>query len=646
MQLHEEVTPVTNAGVQETPSVPMAMGSLLADMNHDIRTSVNSVRGMLALLLDTGLTPSQQEYARSAQHSVDTLMESLERIVDMSLIESNRFQLNQSPFDLLLEMQAACTGKEACARARGISLAIHYPPALRLYGDAARLREAASVLIDVALQCAAGEHLSAAMSTTYLTGGRFRVDIAVRAAQLSEDGVRLASLMNQTIAEGVGAIGGSKEMLGIGLCARLVQLMDGILAVDRTEAPGATFRISIELPLAEDALDTVRALVLSDQAENWKAALAPLECHGLHLDAYDSAIKGLDAVESAAVQAPYQIILLGHQVEGMDPGVFASAIRGNRAYRNALLVLLDVSSGNVPRPGDGFSAYVGSASDPVSIESIMADLCIAVTNGAGESSPTMPEAGRKEELRPATFAGCTVLVADDNPVNQQVAARMLEKLGCNAAVAADGMQAVEMHTWKRFDLILMDCDMPVLDGLEATQRIRQAEGTERRTPIIALTACTGQGEQELCIAAGMDDFLSKPIRPQMLCDVLARWLPVPGPVAGAQLAPACEDELEEVKEMFGADFAELAALYQHDGPPRLAALREASAAGDIEKVAKVAHAFSGSSASIGATGLSSTCRKVEAAAKAGSLEDLDQQIATIENEYRRVCGKLKSLLTS
>lgn len=252
--------------------------------------------------------------------------------------------------------------------------------------------------------------------------------------------------------------------------------------------------------------------------------------------------------------------------------------------------------------------------------------------------------GVSGETAPA-YSSYTILVADDNPVNQQLAARMLEKLGCKTGVAANGMEAIEMHARKRFDLILMDCEMPVLDGLEATQRIRAAGGTGRRTPIIALTAFTGQGEQERCIAAGMDDFLSKPIRPQLLGDVLARWLVRPSTTA-ADAGTACEDELEEVRTMFGADFAELASLYQNDGAPRLAAMREAAAIGDCAKLAKLAHAFGGSCASIGATGLASLSKTLEIAAKAGSLEDFDQRMAGIENEYRRVCGKLQSLLTS
>jgi len=508
MHLHEESAAAPDAASQDKNGM-LAMGALLADMNHEIRTTVNGVRGMLELLIDTGLTPSQEEYARTARHNVDSLLDSLERIVDMSLIESNSFRFNHARFDLLPEIRAALAGKAQSARCKGIELAIDYPSSVRLQGDAARLRGAFSAMADIALRCAAGETMSLACSTALL-GESCRIVLEARVPQLSEDGARLASLLPATAARSLrDAAFHGKDLLGIAVCTRLVQMMQGTVTVDYSKPAAAVIRLAVELPLA-----------------------------------------------------------------------------GGQPDR----------------------------------------LPVSETDAA------------------SSHAGCRVLVADDNPVNQQVAARMLEKLGCKADVAADGMQAIEMHTWNRFDLILMDCEMPVLDGLEATRRIRATEGPARRTPIIALTASTGQGEQERCLAAGMNDYLTKPIRPQMLADVLARWLPRPAPLPREESSAACEDELDEVKAMFGKDFGELAALYQRDGPPRLAALREAVTEGNFAKFAKVAHALGGSSASIGATGLSALCKAAETAAKSGPLEDIEKKLAAIETEYRRVCGKLQSLL--
>lgn len=640
MHIHDEIAAAPAAGGHEK-NTTLAMGSLLAEMNHDIRTSMNGVRGMLELLLDTGLTPSQQEYARTAQHNVDTLLESLERIVDMSLIETNSFRFNQAPFDLLQEAHAALAGKPASGRSRGLDVSIAYPPSLRLHGDAARLREAFSALGDVALQCAGGEVMSLACSASYLPGGMCRIVLEARIPQSSEDSANLASAMGGT--DPAPGDVGSRDLLGMAVCIRLVHMMKGTITIDRANPPATALRISIDLPLATDAMAGTRALILAEHPGQLDAATAALARLGMQCDFFESAFEGLAAIDAAARNGvPYRLVLLEPHLQGMDANVLGSAIRTNPAHRNAFVVLLDHANERLLQPDDGFSARLNTSASPADMEATLAWLCIA---GNGEPAASSGSADTQRDGATApSYSGCTVLVADDNSVNQQVATRMLEKLGCKAAVAADGMQAIEMHTWKRFDLILMDCEMPVLDGFEATQRIRAAEGPERKTPIIALTACTGQGEQERCLAAGMDDFLSKPIRPQMLGDVLARWLPRPS--ASAVDADAfCEDELDEVKEMFGADFAELASLYQNDGTPRLAAMREAAAAGDCAKVAKVAHAFGGSCASIGATGLSALSKTVETAAKAGSLEGFDQKMAAIENEYRRVCGKLQSLLT-
>ncbi|WP_420476312.1 response regulator [Noviherbaspirillum sp. ST9] len=619
----------------------LAMGSLLAEMNHDIRTSMNGVRGILELLIDTGLTPSQQAYARTAQHNVDTLLESLERIVDMSLIETNSFRFNQAPFDLLQEVHAALAGKQESGRVKGLEVSITYPAPIRLHGDAARLRAALSALGDVALHCAAGEFMTLACSARYLPGGKCRIGLEAKIPQSSQNSARLASVLGSADPMPAGA--GSLDTLGMAVCTRLVQMMKGTITIDQANPPATLLRTSIDLPIAADALEGTRVLVLATRRGQMAPAAATLARHGLQVDFLETAHEGLAAIDLAARNgAPYRVVVLEPHLGGMDAGVLGSAIKTNQAHRDTLIVLMDDAVHRSPRTDDNFAGSLSMSANAVEMEAALASLCMA-GNGEAPSSSGLQGIQRKQDAAP-DYSGYKILVADDNPVNQQVAARMLEKLGCKAAVAADGMQAIEMHTWNRFDLILMDCEMPVLDGLEATQRIRAAEGTERRTPIIALTACTGQGEQERCLAAGMDDFLSKPIRPQLLGDVLARWLPRAAAVTTNDATP-CEDELDEVKEMFGADFSELASLYQNDGAPRLAAMREAAAAGDCAKLAKVAHAFGGSCASIGATGLSALSKTVETAAKAGSLESFEQRMDAIENEYRRVCGKLQSLLT-
>lgn len=246
---------------------------------------------------------------------------------------------------------------------------------------------------------------------------------------------------------------------------------------------------------------------------------------------------------------------------------------------------------------------------------------------------------------PATaFSGYRVLVADDVAVNQQVAAQLLAKLGCKVGLAADGAQAVALHMQQPFDLILMDCQMPELDGYGAAVCIRTAE-SGRRTPIIAVTAYGMRGERERCLAAGMDDFLPKPVRLQSLRATLQRWLAPGAAIAVSDDMPnEAADELEAMQEMFGDDFPELAKLYLTDSPKRLAALQEAASAADAARSASVVHSFSGSCASIGAPGLAEMCKELELRCKAGNLEDIIPRLEAINTEYRRIENKLKAML--
>jgi CheY-like chemotaxis protein len=270
----------------------------------------------------------------------------------------------------------------------------------------------------------------------------------------------------------------------------------------------------------------------------------------------------------------------------------------------------------------------------------IAGLCSDGTQQTAAAPNATEKAHTGEISQP--LAGRRILVADDNPVNLQVATRMLEKLGCGVAIATNGLEAVEMYEAEGYDLVLMDCEMPHMDGYEATARIRTLEGNARHTPIVALTALAAQGDREKCLAAGMDDYISKPVRSRTLNETLTRWLSQ----AEASSVPAAspEDELETIQEMFGTDFPELAALYLNDAPPRIAALHEAWQAGDHVQAARIAHAFAGSSASIGATGLAALCKELEISTKAGILEGFEEKRSAIEAEFQRISSKLHKML--
>lgn len=253
------------------------------------------------------------------------------------------------------------------------------------------------------------------------------------------------------------------------------------------------------------------------------------------------------------------------------------------------------------------------------------------------------------------FTGYRILVADDNLVNQRLAVRMLENLGCRTEVANNGREAVLLHGTRPCDLLFMDCRMPQMDGYQATAHIRAHEPPPRRTPIIALTASLAEETRRACAAAGMDDFLPKPIRQAPLKSMLSRWLrPATPPLhevhesratygEADQYTAGSGDELEAVRAVFGSDFNELAMLYRRDGSQRIGILMRAAAAGDNHQLARIAHLLCGSSASIGAMGLSAMCKQLELCVKSGRDSEALRLLQAIEVEYARIDARLQSL---
>lgn len=241
------------------------------------------------------------------------------------------------------------------------------------------------------------------------------------------------------------------------------------------------------------------------------------------------------------------------------------------------------------------------------------------------------------------YAGYRILVVDDSIVNCQVAVHLLKNLGCHADAATSSEAAIHMHVRQRYDLILMDCQMPGLDGYQTTERIRSAETGNRRTAIIGWTTTLQAENRERCIAAGMDDLIEKPIRKEMVQKMIARWLH-PAISLDAPIVDATENNLESMHRGFGVQFAELAATYQADTSKRLIAMREAAGERDHIKIAAIAHVLGGSCASIGAIRLSGMCRELENCCKAAFPKNLDILLDEIHDEYVGIDSKIRTLL--
>jgi two-component system sensor histidine kinase/response regulator len=638
----------------EVPAAGMAPDAVLASMDHQIHTSMNGVIGMLELLHGTELTADQREFIGMAQVSAENLLKLFDGMLDFSKLSAGKLALERLPFDLFREVDAACAPHRTAAAGKGLRLQVHSAPDIQRFmiGDALRIGQVMTTLIGNAVECSANGR----------AGGQVRVDIESIGQQ---DGrCRLCVCISDSGTGGdefTGIFNGSRGIapvnpqhgpmqIGLALCKSLVELMDGQCGAVHEPETGRKFWFTLNLPLAAGVLAGVRVLLVDDQPSVRRVFEQQLKQQAMRADSFGSAAAALGALAEAQTAGdPYRIAILNHKMADMDGETLGAAIKADPACSDILLVLLTPESSLAYADRYSQSGFAACIGKPVSRQTLLDTLAILCARL--DSKKTLPfvadavmQAPRRDAAPAAQpLAGHRVLVVDDNHANNQVARHMLEKLGCRVELATDGSQAVALHGAVPYDLILMDCQMPGLDGYQASAMIRAAEADARtgRTPIIACTTSALPDERKKCIDAGMDDLIAKPVRPQILQEALARWLRPETPDAEGQA-----DELESMRDLFGSSFAELAALYRNDVPKRLEALLAASATDDAEQMAKVAHSLSGSCASIGATRLATLCQALEVRCKAGFIEDFGSRLDVIRAEYGRIETKLRTLVQS
>ncbi len=534
---------------ESAESANRAKGEFLANMSHEVRTPMTGILGMTGLLLDMDLTPEQREYVKIIQSSGESLLAIINDILDFSRIEAGRLTIDPLAFDLTTAVDEVVTLVSEKCVAKGIELIVRYAPDAprRVVGDAGRIRQVLLNLVGNAIKFTHEGHVF--ISVDRLDGDDENVRVRV---SVEDTGIGIASDKIESIFEKFTQADGSITRryggtgLGLAISRELVELMGGDLSVTSTAGRGSTFSFTLTLqldretpadpPSAEDmagvrvlvlhAHDTVRR-VLTEQIDTWGARATGVAT-------------GVGAVsmlrDGVGENDPFGIALIAHDIPDMSAEALAALIKDDPAVHSTVLVMLTSHGqhGDADRlRAAGYDAYLTRPTRPSQLADVLSAVWSVKRRGVREvfvTRHTITEARAEGEATAnAAEPRARVLVAEDNVVNQRAATRMLEMLGCRVDVATSGLEAIKKLENGEYDLVFMDCRMPEMDGYEATREIRRRESrTGARMPIVAMTAHTQPGDREKCFEAGMDDFVAKPIRKDVIVDVMDRHLPEDG----------------------------------------------------------------------------------------------------------------------
>ncbi|MEO6260555.1 MAG: PAS domain S-box protein [Thermoanaerobaculia bacterium] len=638
-KMEEELAQARDAAVESA----RVKSEFLANVSHEIRTPMNGVIGMADLLVSSAMTAEQRDYAQTIRHSAESLLGIVDDILDLSKIEAGKLVIHEMEFDLddLVDQITDVFAERAVAkglRFRGII----YPDVHRqVRGDAPRIRQVLVNLIGNAIKfTAAGD-----------------VTLSVMQDADSPDAVTLWFLVNDT---GIGISPDDQERLftpfvqvdgtttrrfggtglGLAISKQLALLLGGRIGVASVAGEGSTFWFTA--PVAKDhrqaappkraALVGLRALLVDGDEMNRLMVRRHLTSCGMEVSEASGEDEALEALRTAALSQPFDLAVVEMQLPRSDGLALTRAIRAEDydVIARTPVVLLTVIG---RRKSDSDSFRASGVSTFVMKPVRQSQLATAIASVI-DQKPLVAKSAEVMERNAASVAASRrprILVVEDNVVNQKVALGQLRHLGYDADVVGSGTEAIRVARDGSYDLILLDCQMPDIDGYDVAQAIRGIESGERRMPIVAMTAHAMEGERERCIAAGMDDYLAKPVSTSRLAETMSRWVKPPN------LMDETLDEiklagLQQIASSNPQFMTNITSLFREDGLVRMHDLQDALDSGNVEELGRAAHALKSSSGNVGAKRIYSICATIEENALRGSLEGAAELIGQLAAE--------------